>query len=103
MPIRRFRGPVLSLTLLAGLASACTSAGIEGKYYNTRSGEFAMELKGGRVVQGQGMEGIDMTYEVRGDSVILRNLKAGPDEVLVLMREKDGTLSAGILGSLRKK
>jgi hypothetical protein len=103
MVIRRFRGPVLSLALLAGLASACTSRGIEGKYYNTGSGEFAMELKGGRVVQGQGMEGMEMTYEVRGDSVILRNLKAGPDEILVLMREKDGTLSAGILGSLRKK
>ena len=103
MPIRRPRGPVVSLALLAGLASACTSSGIEGKYYNARSGEFAMELKGGRVVQGQGMEGMEMTYEVRGDSVILRNLKAGPDEMLVLMREKDGTLSAGILGSLRKR
>ena len=103
MSFRRLREPAFTLALLAGLASACGSGGIEGKYYNTRSGEFAMELKGGRVVQAQGMEGSDLTYEVRGDSVILRNLKAGPEEILVLTREKDGSLSAGILGSLRKK
>jgi hypothetical protein len=97
------RGPVSSLALLAGLASACSKGGIEGKYYNTRSGEFAMELKGGRVVQAQGMEGSDLTYEVRGDSVILRNAGGGPTDVLVLMRQKDGTLSAGLLGSLTKR
>ena len=48
-------------------------------------------------------QGKDLTYEVRGDSVIERNPKAGPDGMLVLTREKDGSLSAGMLGSLRKK
>jgi hypothetical protein len=32
----------------ATVAGCAGGGGIEGKYYNSRSGEFAMELKGGR-------------------------------------------------------
>jgi hypothetical protein len=44
-----------TLALSAALTTACASGGgIEGKYYNSMSGEFAMELKGGKVVSMQG-------------------------------------------------
>ena len=90
-----------SLILAAGLTIGC-GAGVEGKYYNAQTGEFAMELKGGKVLMAQGMGGIEMTYTVHGDSVILHG-PGGADDMLVVMRQRDGSLSAGLLGSLKKK
>lgn len=95
---RPLTGLILALTL-----AACTPSGIEGKYYNTATGEFAMELKGGKVISMQGQESGDLTYEVKGDSLVIH---AGPNGFVNGMTfgiEKDGTLSLGILGSLTRK
>lgn len=103
MPIRH-PGPraAASLALLAVLATACSSA-IEGKYYNSNSGEFAMELKGGKVVSMQGMGGRVMTYEIRGDSLVIRDPQGGRADQMTFGIERDGTLSLGMLGSLTKR
>jgi hypothetical protein len=94
------RGAALATFLVVGCAS---SGGIEGKYYNSRSGEFAMELKGGKALRVQGLEDREMTYEVKGDSLIISDPAAGPDERLAFAIESDGTLSLGLFGSLTKK
>ncbi|HEV8356918.1 MAG TPA: hypothetical protein VGQ17_09165 [Gemmatimonadales bacterium] len=92
------------LALVALLGSACSPAnGLEGKYYNSRSGEYAMELNGGKVVWMQGQEGRAMTYEVRGDSLVIHDPQGGFAAGMTFGIEKDGTLSLGILGSLTKK
>jgi len=103
--------PGFSLTLrrvpmlgLAALTFACSSGGgIDGKYYNSRTGEFAMELKGGQVLTMQGQEGRAMTYEVRGDSLVIHAPQGGMADLMTFGIEKDGSLSLGILGSLTKK
>jgi len=90
----------LCLPLL--LATACGS-GIEGKYYNSVSGEYALELKGGKVTYAQGiLEGQNLVYEVRGDSLVIRPPQGGADEELTFGIESDGSLSLGFLGSLTK-
>lgn len=71
--------------------------------YNSTSGEFAMELKGGRVISMQGQEGRPMTYEVKGDSLVIHDPQGGMADAMTFEIEKDGTLSLGILGSLTKK
>ena len=98
-------GSAATVVLLAVLMSACGSGGggIDGKYYNSVSGEFAMELKGGKVVSMQGQEGRPMTYEVKGDSLIIRDPRHGMADQMTLGIERDGTLSLGPLGSLTKK
>lgn len=95
---------VTSLTLLAILTTACSGGGgIDGKYYNSRSGEFAMELRGGKVLTLQGQEGRALTYEVKGDSLIIHDPRGGFVDQMTFGIEKDGTLSLGILGTLTKK
>jgi hypothetical protein len=89
---------------LAVLLSACASGGggIEGKYYNSRTGEFALELRNGKVVSMQGQEGRAMTYEVLGDSLFIHDPRGFADQMTFGI-ERDGSLSLGILGSLTKK
>lgn len=105
MPVRPpapRRTPMLAL--LAALVIACSSGGggIEGKYYNSMSGEFAMELQGGKVLTIQGQEGRAMTYEVRGDSLVIHDPRRGMADQMTFGIERDGTLSLGPLGSLTK-
>ena len=45
---------------------------------------------------------MNANYEVRGDSVVLKD-PTGGTEVAVLMRQKDGSLDGGMLGALKKK
>jgi hypothetical protein len=93
----------LPASSLAVLLVACGGGGggVEGKYYN-QNGAFVMELKGGKVSMAPGMEAMNANYEVRGDSVVLKD-PSGGNEVAVLMRQKDGTLDGGMLGALKKK
>jgi hypothetical protein len=85
-----------------GLAACSGGGGIDGKYYNNRSGEFAMELKNGKVISMQGQEGREMTYQVRGDSLVISDAGHGMADQMTFGIERDGTLSLGILGSLTK-
>ena len=105
MPYRRSASPVAAfLVMVAAGTSACSSgSGIEGKYYNSNSGEFAMELKGGKVLSMQGQNEQGMTYEVRGDSLVIHAPGGGLADEMTFGIESDGTLSLGILGSLTKK
>lgn len=101
-PVHRHHGLVVSVALLAGFAIACSGNAIEGKYYNSATGEFAMELAGGKVVSMQGQGGPGMTYEVRGDSLVIHDAGRGIADELTFGIERDGSLSLGPLGSLTK-
>jgi len=102
MSTPRRRAPLGALLVLPLLLFACAS-GIEGKYYNSSSGEYALELKGGKVTYAQGMlEGQDLVYEVRGDSLVIRPPQGDAEEELVFGIESDGTLSLGMFGTLTK-
>lgn len=85
------------------LAPACAASDIEGRYYNTATGEYAMELKGGKVILPEGSPPAEIGYEVRGDSVFLRQPTDPVGEALVLIRQADGILDAGPMGSLQKR
>ncbi len=101
----RLVGPraLATLSCFALSVTACSSGGgIEGKYYNSMSGAFAMELKGGKVLTMQGQEGRALTYEVRGDSLVIHDPRGGLADQMTFGIEKDGSLSLGILGSLTK-
>ncbi len=100
---QRWSRAFLALPALAALLAACGGGGggVEGKYYN-QTGAFVMELKGGRVTMAPGMEAMNANYEVRGDSVVLKD-PSGGTEVAVLLRQKDGSLDGGMLGALKKK
>jgi len=96
--------PFAVLGLLGLLGVACsTASGVEGKYYNSGTGEYAMELKGGRVTWMQGQEGRAMTYAIRGDSLVINDPQGGFAAGMTFGIEKDGTLSLGVLGSLTKQ
>lgn len=101
MPTHRSRAR-LAAPLVALALMACSSSVIEGKYYNSMTGEFAMELENGKVMSMQGVEGRDLTYEVRGDSLVIHDPRGGFVDQMTFAIEKDGTLSLGILGSLTK-
>ena len=104
MSTRSFRLRLVAAALAVVLVGGCAGGGgIEGEYYNSQSGQFAMELKGGKALRVQGMEDREMTYEVKGDSLILRDPAGGPAEQMTFGIESDGTLSLGIFGSLTKK
>jgi len=79
------------------------AGGLDGKYYNSASGEFAMELSGGKVISMQGQEGHTLTYEVRADSLVIHDPQHGFADGMTFGIQPDGTLSLGILGSLTKK
>jgi hypothetical protein len=84
---------------------ACSggAGGIDGKYYNSASGEFAMELSSGKVISMQGQEGRALSYEVRADSLVIHDPQHGFADGMTFGIQPDGTLSLGILGSLTKK
>ena len=97
---RSRRIPAAAL-LLAALLTGCPS-GIEGKYYN-QAGVFVMEFKGGKVTMAPGgMQMMNATYEVKGDSIILKDPSTG-QEAITLVRAKDGSIDAGMMGTLKKK
>jgi len=98
MQLHRAALPAL---LLASLMACRPSGGVEGKYYN-EAGNFVMELDDGKVAMAPGMEQLNATYEVRGDSIVLKD-PAGSAELTVLVRQKDGTINAGMLGTLKKR
>ena len=91
--------------VLAALLPACEpgGGGIDGKYFNSRSGEFALELQGGKVLAMQGQEGRAMTYAIRGDSLVIHDPQHSFADQMTFGIERDGTLSLGILGSLTRK
>ncbi|MEO8448458.1 MAG: hypothetical protein ABI647_01635 [Gemmatimonadota bacterium] len=103
MPVRRLRTRFAApFALVAVLATGCSGGGVDGKYYNSVSGEFAMELAGGKVVSMQGQEGRPMTYEVKGDSLLIHDARGGMADGIGFGIEKDGSLSLGPLGKLTK-
>jgi len=101
MPRQAFRSLLVTVSLTAVLAGCGGGSGVEGKYYN-QAGVFVMELKGGKVTMAPGMEAMNASYEVRGDSIILKDPGAGT-EAAVLVRQKDGSIDGGMLGTLKKK
>ncbi len=94
---------LLTAALVAGTLTACRGNSLDGKYYSSASGEFAMELKHGKVLAMQGQPGSQMTYEVRADSLILHDPQHGLADQMTFHIERDGSLSLGILGTLTKK
>lgn len=91
------------IALVAGALTACSGSSLDGKYYNSASGEFAMELSHGKVLAMEGQPGTQMTYEVRADSLILHDPQHGLADQMTFHIEHDGSLSLGILGTLTKK
>ncbi len=71
MSARRQGSVVPAMVLILALATGCGGGGVEGSYYNTVTGDFAFELKGGRVYTANGEEDPNLKYEVRGDEVVL--------------------------------
>ena len=104
MPIATLRTRVVASLFLAALLAGCGGggSGVEGKYYN-EAGVFTLELKGGKVSMAPGMQMLNATYVVKGDSIVLHDPSGGSDELAVLVRQKDGSLNAGMLGMLKKK
>jgi hypothetical protein len=104
MPIHTPRTRVVSSLFLTALLAGCGGGGggVEGKYYN-EAGVFTMELKGGKVMMAPGMQMLNANYEVKGDSIVLHDPSGGSDQLAVLVRQKDGSLNAGMLGTLKKK
>lgn len=97
------RASAAGLALLALLAAGCSGgSSVDGKYYNSASGEFAMELSRGNVLSMQGQDAHALTYEVRGDSLVIHDPQHGMADGMTFGIERDGTLSLGILGSLTK-
>ncbi|HEX6816086.1 MAG TPA: hypothetical protein VF102_10470 [Gemmatimonadaceae bacterium] len=94
---------LFAAALVAGALTACKGSSLDGKYYNSASGEFAMELSHGKVLAMQGQPGSQMTYEVRADSLILHDPQHGLADQMTFQIQRDGSLSLGILGTLTKK
>ena len=94
---------LLTAALVAGALAACSGSSLDGKYYNSASGEFAMELSHGKVLAMEGQPGSQMTYEVRADSLVLHDPQHGLADQMTFHIERDGSLSLGILGTLTKK
>lgn len=92
---------MLAASLVFG-AAACSSHSLDGKYYNSTSGEFAMELSHGKVLSMQGEPSGTMTYEVRSDSLMIHDPRHGLADEMTFHIERDGSLSLGILGTLTK-
>lgn len=104
MSISRHASRLLaSAALLTATTSCSPASGIEGKYFNSRSGELAMELTGGKVVYAQGQEGRALTYEVKGDSLVIHDPQGGLGDGMTFGINQDGTLSLEPLGTLTKR
>lgn len=65
------------LLVLLLLTVACAGGGIEGRYFNAQSGDFAFELKGGKVYDFSGKEDPNLEYQVRGNEVVVRPKTGG--------------------------
>lgn len=92
----------LGAVLLVG-PLACSSNSVDGKYYNSASGEFALELSHGKVIAMQGEPAGGITYEVKADSLVLHDPRHGLADEMTFHIQRDGSLSLGILGTLTKK
>lgn len=103
MSARRQGSVVPAMVLILALATGCGGGGVEGSYYNTVTGDFAFELKGGRVYTANGEEDPNLKYEVRGDEVVLLPKDGAEEGELRLQREPDGVLSMGMLGKIKKR
>jgi hypothetical protein len=103
MPSRHPVRVLVASLLLAGAGAACSGGGIEGKYYNASTGDFAFELKDGQVLNAEGTPGpLPMTYTVRGDSVYLAPPGMPADQAMALAIKPNGILDTEA-GSLRKQ
>ena len=100
--LRVGRWPLVSVALLVSATACSPPSPLDGKYYNSESGVMVMELKRGKVVFAAGQPGRGMTYEVKGDSLVLHHPKGGPGDGVMFGIEKDGTLSFQPMGSLTK-
>jgi hypothetical protein len=89
--------------LLAATLAACGGSGIEGTYYNEQTGARAFELKGGKVLDPQGMMGQELVYKVKGDSLYLATTGADAQIMMSFGIKPGGVLDLGILGSLKKR
>lgn len=100
----RFHTGMRTVAVLMGILAAGCSSGssVEGKYYNSASGEFALELRGGKVVSMQGQNTGSMTYEVKADSLVIHDPQ-GITDGMTFSIEKDGSLGLGPFGSLTRK
>lgn len=90
----------LALALLAGCGGA---GGIEGRYFNTQSGDFAFELKNGKVYSFTGEEDPSLEYEVRGDKVVVRPRGESLMGEMVFTRQGGGELSLAGMMTLKKE
>jgi hypothetical protein len=98
----RHVGPAAGvLILLSGFATACGNGGLEGRYYNSSTGEFALELQSSGKVEMQGAEGEGLTYEVKADTVFIKGGR-GLAEGMYFLRLPNGDLSLEPLGRLTK-
>jgi hypothetical protein len=90
--------------LFAGAVAACSSGGVDGKYFNTVTGAFAFELKGGKVLDETGaVNPMFVNYTIRGDSVFIVPPGVDASQALVLGIKAGGVLDAGPVGSLKKQ
>ena len=89
------------LLMLGGLVTACGNGGLEGRYYNSSTGEFALELQSGGKLEMQGAVGEGLTYEVKADTVFIKGGR-GLAEGMYFIRLPNGDLSLEPLGTLTK-
>lgn len=96
------RRAAISLALLAFFSLACSAGSEEGLYQNG-PGDLTLELRAGKATLTIGGAGVQCTYKVQGDKIILKI----EDETETLTREKDGSLSGppntGLSRLYRKK
>jgi hypothetical protein len=103
MPTRTPRHFAAGLILTTVFTAACGGGGVDGKYYNTQTGQFAFELKGGQVLNAQGLGGDALAYQVKGDSIYIGPKGGSIDQTMALAIKPGGVLDNGILGSVTKK
>lgn len=88
---------------LATLALAGCGSGVDGKYYDTGNGKLVLELRGGRAYPAESADTATLVYTVTKNTVVIRRAAQPNGDALVYNRRADGTLDAGILGSIRRK
>jgi hypothetical protein len=86
--------------LMAGLLG-CLGHGVDGKYHDA-DGMMKVELAGGKATLDLGRDHIDGTYTVDADKVTIRPTAQPNVDLMVLMVNKDGTLSAPTNGNFVK-
>lgn len=111
MGVRSFGRRYAAIVALFAIAgTGCTPATADGKYYDARSGEFTMELKGGKVaLWGSGAPPAVWTYKVTGDSLVIRYAldqmaqQVGDYQHMRFQIEKNGDLQGSETTLTRKK